>query len=327
MTALFLVVGYAIGGRSGMVIAFAFACLTNLFAYWNADKMVLRMYRAQEIDRAAAPDFYDLVAELARRAELPMPKVYIIDNPQPNAFATGRNPEHAAVAATTGILQTLSREELAGVMAHELSHVKHRDSLTMTITACLSGAIGMLANFAQMSLLFGGSRDREHPLGGLGALLAAIVAPLAAMLVQFAISRSREYEADRMGAEICGQPRWLASALAKISQGAAAIPNAEAEANPATAHLFIINPLHGGGIASLFSTHPSTEERIARLLAMQPGGNPMRGGNATRSGGAADWRRPDTDAEPEEWPHATAPTGSSRIPRSGGEPSQRGPWG
>ncbi len=327
MTALFLVVGYAIGGQTGMVIAFAFACLTNLFAYWNADKMVLRMYGAREIDRAASPEFYDLVAELARRAELPRPKVYIIDNPQPNAFATGRNPDHAAVAATTGILQMLSREELAGVMAHELSHVKHRDSLTMTITACLSGAIGMLANFAQMSLFFGGSRDRENPLGGLGVLLAAIVAPLAAMLVQFAISRSREYEADRMGAEICGQPRWLASALAKISHGAAAIPNQEAEANPATAHLFIINPLHGGGIGSLFSTHPSTEDRIARLLAMQPGGNPMRG-DSMRDGRDPVLRRTDVsrdDDSAETQP--PAPTASSRIPRSGGDQPQRGPWG
>ncbi len=315
MTALFLVVGYAIGGQTGMVIAFAFACMTNLFAYWNADKLVLRMYGARQIDRSAAPDFYDLVAELASRAGLPMPKVYLMDNPQPNAFATGRNPQNAAVAATTGILQMLSREELAGVMAHELAHVKHRDSLTMTITACLSGAIGMLAHFAQLSLFFGGNRDRDNPLGGIGMLVAAIVAPLAAMLVQFAISRSREYEADRMGAEICGQPRWLASALAKISHGAAAIPNPEAEANPATAHLFIINPLHGGGLASLFSTHPSTEDRIARLLAMEPQGG-MRAG------------RDDADFAPaasDNTLQGNTPTGSSRIPRSGG--GQRGPWG
>jgi heat shock protein HtpX len=238
-----------------------------------------------------------------------MPKVYLIDNPQPNAFATGRNPENAAVAATTGILQMLSREELAGVMAHELAHVKHRDSLTMTITACLSGAIGMLAHFAQMSLFFGGSqRDRDNPLGGLGVLIAAIIAPLAAMMVQFAISRSREYEADRLGAEICGQPRWLAAALAKISRGAAEIPNAAAEANPATAHLFIINPLHAGGLSSLFSTHPATQERIDRLLAMQPAGGPAMMDPAPRP----------------------ASPGASRIPRSGADVApgnRRGPWG
>jgi len=309
MTALFMVVGFLIGGQTGMLIAFAFAVVTNLFAYWNADKMVLHMYGARQIERQDAPDFYDLVATLAQRAELPMPKVYIMDNPQPNAFATGRNPEHAAVAATTGILNLLTREELAGVMAHELSHVKHRDSLTMTITACLSGAIGMLANFAQMSLFWGGMRrDERNPLGGIGMLVAALIAPLAAMLVQFAISRSREYEADRLGAELCGQPRWLASALVKISNGAAQIPNAEAEANPATAHLFIINPLHGGGIGSLFSTHPSTQDRVDRLMAMQPAGTMPLG---------------------IETP-ATATPGTSRFPRSGtidGGGQRQGPWG
>ena len=309
MTALFMVVGAAIGGQTGMLIALGFAVVTNLFAYWNADKMVLHMYGARQIERADAPAFYDTVAMLAQRAGLPMPKVYLMDNPQPNAFATGRNPENAAVAATTGILQMLSREELAGVMAHELAHVKHRDSLAMTITACLSGAIGMLAHFAQMSLFFGGGqRDRDNPLGGFGVLIAAIIAPLAAMMVQFAISRSREYEADRLGAEICGQPRWLASALVKISHGAAEIPNAEAEAHPATAHLFIVNPLHGGGLASLFSTHPATQERIDRLLAMQPSGS-----------------RPVMD---EAVPTATP--GSSLIPRSGVGAEfggRRGPWG
>jgi heat shock protein HtpX len=330
MTALFMVVGYAIGGQGGMLIALAIACATNLFAYWNADKMVLRMYGARQIDRAAAPDFYDLVAELAQRAQLPMPKVFLIENAQPNAFATGRNPENAAVAATTGILKMLSRQELAGVMAHELAHVKNRDSLTMTITACLSGAIGMLASFAQMSVFFGGGRDRENPLGGIGLLLAALVAPLAAMLVQFAISRSREYEADRIGAGICGQPRWLASALAKISQGAAAIPNPQAEANPATAHLFIINPLHGGGLASLFSTHPSTQDRITRLLAMQPAAGGM--GAGMRDEPPARPGKPwgtaptfdDRDVASESVPQA--PLGSSRIPRSN-DGSRRGPWG
>ncbi len=266
LTGLFLAAGFLIGGQQGMVIAFLIACAMNLFAYWNADKLVLRMYGAEPVDATTAPEFHRLVGDLARRAGLPMPKIYLIESPQPNAFATGRNPENAAVAATTGLLKMLNRDEIAGVMAHELAHVKNRDSLTMTITAVLAGAIGMLANFA---FFFGGSRDRESPLGGIGALLVMLLAPLAAMLVQFAISRSREYEADRVGAAICGQPRSLASALAKISRGAAEIPNNSAEANPATAHLFIINPLHGHGADSLFSTHPDTQNRIDRLLALE----------------------------------------------------------
>lgn len=269
LTGLFLAAGFLIGGQQGMVIAFAIACAMNLFAYWNADKLVLRMYGAREVSATEMPEFHNLVAQLAQNGGLPMPKVYVVDNPQPNAFATGRNPENAAVAATTGLLNLLSRDEIAGVMAHELAHVKNRDSLTMTITAVLAGAIGMLANFA---FFFGGSRDRESPLGGIGALLVMLVAPLAAMLVQFAISRSREYEADRIGAAISGKPRALASALAKISNGAAQIPNHDAEANPATAHLFIINPLHGQGADNLFSTHPATQNRIERLLAMEGGG-------------------------------------------------------
>jgi len=266
MTGLFLAAGFLIGGQQGMVIAFLIACAMNLFAYWNADKLVLRMYRAEPVDETTAPEFHRLVSDLAARAGLPKPKIYLIENPQPNAFATGRNPENAAVAATTGLLKMLNRDEIAGVMAHELAHVKNRDSLTMTITAVLAGAIGMLANFA---FFFGGNRDRDSPLGGVGALLVMLLAPLAAMLVQFAISRSREYEADRVGAEISGQPRSLASALAKISNGAAQIPNYDAEANPASAHLFIINPLHGRGADSLFSTHPATQSRIDRLLAME----------------------------------------------------------
>ncbi len=268
LTGLFLAAGFLIGGQQGMVIAFAIACAMNLFAYWNADKLVLRMYGAREVGPDEMPEFHNLVAELAQRGGLPNPKVYVIDNPQPNAFATGRNPQNAAVAATTGLLKMLNRDEVAGVMAHELAHVKNRDSLTMTITAVLAGAIGMLANFA---FFFGGSRDRESPLGGIGALLVMLLAPLAAMLVQFAISRSREYEADRIGAAISGKPRSLANALAKISNGAAQIPNHAAEANPATAHLFIINPLHGQGADNLFSTHPATQNRIDRLLAMEGG--------------------------------------------------------
>ena len=267
MTALFLAIGYAIGGEGGMMIALAIAAATNLFAYWNADSMVLSMHGAQEIDRATLPWFYDLVARLAERAGLPMPRVYVIESDQPNAFATGRNPENAAVAASTGLLRTLSAEEVAGVMAHELAHVKNRDTLTMTITATIAGAIGMLAN---MAFFFGGSNseNRQNPLGPIGAILMMVLAPIAAMLVQMAISRTREYEADRMGAEIAGQPLWLASALAKIDRAAHAIPNETAERNPATAHLFIVNPLTGGTMDNLFSTHPATENRIAALQEM-----------------------------------------------------------
>jgi heat shock protein HtpX len=265
LTGLFLAIGYLIGGESGMVFAFLFAAGTNLFAYWNSDKLVLRMYHCREVDERSAPDLVRLVARLAQNAGIPMPKVYIADNPQPNAFATGRNPEHAAVCATTGILEQLSDEELAGVIAHELAHIKNRDTLIMTITATIAGAISMLANFA---FFFGGSRDRNNPLGPLGAILILVLAPLGAALVQMAISRTREFEADREGAAISGRPLWLASALRRISAGVQQIDNVDAERNPATAHLFIINPLHGGGLGSWFSTHPSTEERIARLRAM-----------------------------------------------------------
>jgi len=275
MTGLFLAVGYLIGGQAGMLIAFGVAAAMNLFAYWNSDKMVLRMYGAREIDRASAPQFYGIVEQLAQRAELPMPRVYVIDNDQPNAFATGRNPQNAAVAATTGLLRNLSAEEIAGVMAHELAHVKNRDTLTMTITATLAGAISMLANFA---LFFGGNRN--NPLGIVGALALMILAPLGAMLVQMAISRSREYEADRIGAQISGQPLWLASALGNLHNASQVIPNEAAERNPASAHLFIVNPLQGRGADSLFSTHPSMENRIARLRAMagQETATPVRRG-------------------------------------------------
>lgn len=265
LTGLFLAVGYVIGGEGGMLIALALAVATNLFAYWNSDKVVLNMYGAREVDRQSAPGFYGIVEQLAARAGLPMPRVYIIESDQPNAFATGRDPQHAAVVASTGLLQMLSSEELAGVMAHELSHVKNRDTLIMTITAMLAGAIGMLANLA---FLFGHSRSSEgnsNPLGLVGTLLIMIVAPFAAMLVQMGISRSREYEADRSGAEISGRPLWLASALQKIDHAVAQIGNEAADRNPATAHLFIVNPLHGGAMDSLFSTHPSTENRIRAL--------------------------------------------------------------
>lgn len=264
MTGLFLAVGYLIGGQSGMVLAFLFAAGTNLFAYWNSDKMLLRMYGAREVEEGDASELNRMVRTLAGNAGLPMPKVYVVENPQPNAFATGRNPEHAAVCVTTGLLQRLSREELAGVLAHELSHVKNRDTLTMTITATIAGAISMLANFA---LFFGGGNNRNNPLGMVGTILLVILAPLAAMLVQMAISRTREFEADRMGAEISGRPLWLASALERIEQGADEIANPQADTHPATAHMFIINPLHGG-LSGLFASHPSTAERIARLRVL-----------------------------------------------------------
>jgi heat shock protein HtpX len=268
MTALFLGAGYLIGGQSGMLIALLFALGTNLFAYWNSDKMVLSMYGARQVDAATAPQYYGIVQQLSQRAGLPMPRVFIIENDQPNAFATGRNPENAAVAATTGLLRRLSAEEVAGVMAHELAHIRNRDTLIMTITATIAGAISMLANFA---FFFGGSSNnggRNNPLGLIGSILVMLLAPLAAMIVQSAISRTREYDADRVGAEITGQPLWLAKALEAIQNFAARIDNVAAENNPATAHLFIINPLHTRSIDGLFSTHPPTEERIRRLRAM-----------------------------------------------------------
>lgn len=260
MTALFMGLGYLIGGAGGALVAFVIAAAMNLFAYWNSDKMVLRMYRARRVDEAVAPNYVRIVKELARRANMPMPATYIIDNPQPNAFATGRNPDHAAVAATTGLIAMLTPEELAGVMAHELAHIKNRDTLTMTVTATIAGAISMLANFA---LFFGGNRDNGP--GIIGTLALAILAPMAAALVQMAISRTREYSADAGGAEISGNPLWLASALERMDAAARRAPNEAAEANPATAHMFIINPLNGRGRDNLFSTHPATENRIAAL--------------------------------------------------------------
>ncbi|MGZ9092621.1 MAG: zinc metalloprotease HtpX, partial [Rhodoplanes sp.] len=263
LTALFMGVGYLIGGQSGAMIALLIAAAMNLFTYWNADKMVLSMHGAQEVDERTAPDFVGLVRELAQRAGLPMPRVYLMDNPQPNAFATGRNPQNAAVAATTGLLNMLSREEIAGVMAHELAHVKNRDTLITTITATIAGAISMLAQFG---LFFGGNRDNNGGgMGIIGTIAMVILAPIAAMLVQMAISRTREYSADNLGAQIAGEPAWLASALAKIDNAAHQIENAPAEQNPATAHLFIINPLSGARMDNLFATHPATENRIAAL--------------------------------------------------------------
>ena len=265
MTALFMGLGALLGGQSGLIIALIFAGGMNLFSYWNSDKAVLSMTGARQVDEASAPDFVRMVHGLADGANMPRPKVFLIETDQPNAFATGRDPDHAAVAATTGLLRRLSPEELAGVMAHELAHIRNRDTLTMTVTATLAGAISMLANFA----MFFGS-NRERPGGFLGTLALMILAPMAAGLVQMAISRSREYEADRIGAEICGRPDWLASALQRIEAAARGIENPVAERNPALAHMFIINPLNGHGADNLFSTHPSTGNRVAALMKMQP---------------------------------------------------------
>ena len=300
LTALFMGVGYLIGGSGGATIALVVAAVMNLFTYWNSDRVVLSMYGAQEVDARTAPDLYALVQQLSQRAGIPMPRVYIIDNPQPNAFATGRNPQHAAVAVHTGLLNTLSREEAAGVIAHELTHIKNHDTLTMTVTATIAGAISMLAQFG---MFFGGNRDNNNGMGIIGTLAMVILAPIAAMLVQMAISRTREYAADRGGAEVAGDPRYLASALAKLDRAAHAIPNEQAEANPATAHMFIVNPLSGSRMDNLFSTHPATENRIAALEQM-----------AAQMGGGG-YRRP----QPQ--PRQTAPThgpwGRQR----------RGPWG
>ena len=262
LTALFMAVGYLIGGGTGAMIALLFAAATNLFAYWNSDRMVLSTYGAQQVDQHTAPELVELVAELARRADLPMPRVFVMENPQPNAFATGRNPQNAAVAVTTGLMQSLGREELAGVIAHELAHIKHHDTLLMTITATIAGAISMLAQFG---MFFGGHRNSNSGPGVIASVVMMILAPLAAMLVQMAISRTREYAADNLGARIAGQPMWLASALVKIENAAHQVPNMEAERNPATAHMFIVNPLSGHGVDNLFATHPSTENRIAAL--------------------------------------------------------------
>jgi heat shock protein HtpX len=263
--ALFMVIGGLIGGREGMLMALLMGGAMNFFAYWFSDKMVLRMYNAQPVDETSSPYLYNMVHELAGRAGLPMPRVYLIDEAQPNAFATGRNPENAAVAATTGIVSLLSERELRGVMAHELAHVKHRDILTSTIAATLAGAISALANFA---MFFGGRDEEGRPANAVVSIIVAIIAPLAAALIQMAISRAREFEADRGGAEISGDPLALASALGKIDAYARGIPFPTAEAHPATAQMMIMNPLAGGGIDTLFSTHPKTAERIARLEAM-----------------------------------------------------------
>jgi heat shock protein HtpX len=300
LTALFMGVGFLIGGKGGAMIALVIAAGMNLFTYWNSDRMVLSMYGAHEVDRNSAPDLYNLVAELASRAQLPMPRVFLMDEAQPNAFATGRNPENAAVAVTVGLMQQLSREELAGVIAHELAHIKNHDTLTMTITATIAGAISMIAQFG---MFFSGHRDSHSGPGIIGSILMMILAPFAAMLVQMAISRTREYAADNLGARICGNPMWLATALGRIENAAHQVPNYDAERNPATAHMFIINPLTGQGMDNLFATHPSTENRIAALqqLAAEIGGQ----GGAPLGG---------RSSYPQQGPW-------------GGGGARRGPWG
>ncbi|WP_293867562.1 zinc metalloprotease HtpX [uncultured Alsobacter sp.] len=299
MTALFMAIGYALGGATGMLIALAVAAATNLYGYWNADHMVLGMYNAQEVDARQAPDLYQMTAELAQRAGLPMPRLYVIQDDQPNAFATGRNPENAAVAVNTGLLRLLSREEVAGVIAHELAHIKHRDTLIMTLTATIAGAISMLANFG---MLFSSGNRNNSGFGPIGTIAMMILAPMAAMVVQMMISRTREYAADRAAGEICGDPTWLATGLQKLSHGAQAIPSMAAEHHPATAHMFIVNPLSGARMDNLFSTHPNPENRIAALLQQAREMGAGGGMAAPASSGAA----------------AQGPWGGQR---------RRGPWG
>ena len=269
ITALFMAIGSVLGGQQGMLIALVVALGMNFFSYWFSDKLVLKMYKAREVDESSAPQFYRMVQELAQRAGLPMPRVYLIEENAPNAFATGRNPAHAAVAATTGILRTLSERELRGVMAHELAHVKHRDILISTVSATLAGAISMLANFA---MIFGGRGSEGRPANPIASIAVMLLAPLAAGLIQMAISRTREFEADRGGAEISGDPQALATALQKIHRHAQDKPFETTERHPETAQMMIMNPLSGGGLRGLFSTHPSTEERVERLMAMAPQG-------------------------------------------------------
>ncbi|WP_417307443.1 zinc metalloprotease HtpX [Devosia sp.] len=313
LTALFMGVGYLIGGTSGMMIAFVVAAGMNLFSYWNSDKMVLRMQNARPVDPRSAPDLHRMVEQLAQNAGIPTPALYVIQTDQPNAFATGRNPQNAAVAVSSGLLRTLQPNEVAAVVAHELAHIRNRDTLTMTITATFAGAISMLAQFG---LFFGGGNSRDNPLGPIGVLIAVLVAPIAAVLVQMAVSRTREYEADKLGAEICGEPMALASALTKIAGHARQTVNIAAERNPAQAHMYIFNPLSGQRMDNLFSTHPNVENRIAQLrqlagtMTIDP--TPPRGSYRPREvnavPNAGDWRVP--------------PTGGT-----GGDTSSRGPWG
>lgn len=316
LTGLFMAIGFMLGGQGGMLLALAFAAATNLFAYWNSDRMLLGMYGAQEVDRATAPDLYDMTAQMAARAGLPMPRLYIIHEDQPNAFATGRNPENAAVAVNTGLLNLMSREEVAGVIAHELAHIKNRDTLIMTITATIAGAISMIANFG---MFFSGSRENNNQGPGIIASIALmILAPLAAMVVQMMISRTREYAADRLGGEIVGNPLWLASGLQRLEQGVHAIPNARAEYNPATAPLFIINPLSGERMDNLFSTHPNTGNRVAALVEQARAMGIRDAGSSGSRGG--------TSSAPQGGPWGGA-QGARFLPEGFAQRKRKGPWG
>ncbi len=315
LMAIFVVMGYAIGGQAGMVIAFFVALAMNIYSFWYSDTMVLRMFGATEVDERTAPGYYRMVRDLAARAELPMPRVYIMQQAQPNAFATGRSPERSAVASSTGLLELLEPEELAGVIAHELAHIKNRDTLTMTVAATIGGAISMVAQWLQFSMLFGGRDDRSSPFGFIGVIAAAIVAPFAAMLVQMAISRSREYQADKLGAMICGNPIWLASALDKIGRRVGHVVNEDAEAVPAAAHLFIANPLTGRGFDNWFSTHPSMDNRIRELKEL-----------AREMGTVGDYQ---IDRRASETTYSNESPSASSGPWSNvGQPKRRrGPWG
>jgi heat shock protein HtpX len=310
LTGIFVAMGAAIGGQGGLVIAFIVAMVMNIVSLWKSDTMVLRMFRAQEVTDAQAPELVRIVGELAQRADLPMPRVYVMNAPQPNAFATGRSPSRSAVAFSTGLLDALTPEEIAGVAAHELAHIKNRDTLTMTVAATIGGAISMAAQYLQFGALFGGNRD-DRGGGWLPFLFAAIVAPFAAMLVQMAISRSREYQADRLGAAICGNPRWLATALEKIHTLSRRIPNPAAESIPAAAHIFIVNPLTGRGIDSLFATHPNIGNRLAELQKIEQEMAGMIDAN--------NW--------PSQIASGVSPANRS-VARNGSEPQgSGGPWG
>ena len=309
LTAIFVAMGAAVGGQAGLLIAFVVAMVMNVLSLWKSDTMVLKMFKAQEVSEQQAPELVRIVRHLAERAELPMPRVFVMNTPQPNAFATGRSPNNAAVAFSTGLIEALSLEEIAGVAAHELAHIKNRDTLTMTVAATIGGAISMVAQYLQFGALFGGNRDNNGG-GWLPFLFAALLAPLSASVVQMAISRSREYQADRLGAAICGNPRWLATALEKIHTLARRIPNRQVEMAPAMAHLFIVNPLTGRGIDSLFATHPNIENRLAELAVIE---KEMAG-----------------RIENDNWPTAVAQSGSGRersIADNTKPVGSKGPWG
>ncbi len=310
LTVILVAFGAAVGGRTGLVMAFIAALVMNLVSLWKSDTMVLRMFKAQEVSEAEAPQLHAMIRELCQRGGLPMPRVYITHSPQPNAFATGRNPDNAAVCVSTGLLDLVSPQELSGVVAHELAHIKNRDTLTMAVAATIGGTVSMLAQYLQFGLLFGGRDRRPGGLGWIGTIVAVIVAPMAAGMVQMAISRSREYSADRMGAMLCGNPLWLASALEKIHVAARKIRNEPAEQIPAAAHLFIINPLNGRGLDSLFSTHPNVENRIAELQAL-----------------AREMGVTDTGTAPQTGPRDDGFIVSDGGDAAGGRRGPRGPWG